>query len=125
MPCTLESQGELFPRLSAESLESYLERARRRIHRLAARLTPEECARVLGELALLESFLDRVESWHELRDRFTLTPQARPAMTAPRWALNAADRLTAPPAWAMRRDARREVPRVACRAHGEWEGAGR
>jgi hypothetical protein len=109
----LESQGDLFPACSPESLSLYAERLRRRIVRLAPALSVEESAHVLGEVALVEGLLDRLEGFALLMSRGCSSP---PSASPRRRALSGSCseppsmRFSAP-AWAVRReDHRRPLP---------------
>jgi hypothetical protein len=107
VPRSVEDQGDLFPRCTPATIALALERTRRRVVALAPALSVGDCARVLGEVALLDLLLDRLERQRELAARFMLrdAPGRHVGhLTAP---------VVKPPAWAVRHDARRAAPEGA------------
>ena len=76
-PGPLEDQGDLFPFRSPVTVALYLERARRRVEAASSWLSADACARILGEVALLELLLDRLEAHQVQLERFRTPSKGR------------------------------------------------
>lgn len=79
----VQDQGELFPHQTPTTVTAYGQRLSRRLEHLAHHLTPAECGRILGEIALVEYLLDRIEATTWWAGRVA-PAAATPAPSAPR-----------------------------------------
>ena len=74
----LDGQGDLFPRRTPQGIALYLDHAQRRLERLAPALSPAQLEDVLGEIALLQLKLDRMERHQLMLERFRRPPATTP-----------------------------------------------
>lgn len=71
-------QGELFPFLAPETVLAYCRQLERRILAISPELSADHCRRLLGELAITHTILDRME-----RDITTSTAYRRRQLVRP------------------------------------------